>query len=221
MALFTEILEQDPRVQEIHKSYLQHPFLKELLSNSLPHEKFHYYLIQDSLYLKDYAKVYAQVFMLTENTEDLQFLHGCIGVIVADETNMHKRYLNKHGLTFKAIDQMEVDPRNRAYLDYMLGFADTKDAKKIFVSALPCTLTYEFIGAQLLEALVDSDDEHYYREWIETYGGEGFKVFADDSREYINRLCKDCSETEINELIEIYLKACDHEMNFWDMSYGM
>lgn len=216
---FTNQIKADSRVKAYNNLYLDHPFLKELLRGTLDKSKFHNYLIQDSLYLKDYAKVYAHVFLLTDDTEDLQFLHECIGVIVADETNMHKRYLNKHGLTFEAIDKMNIESENRAYLDYMLGFASTGDLRKIFVSALPCTLTYEYIGKALKEAAGNRLADNYYGEWIETYGGKGFEEFSIKSCTFIDKLCLDLSPGEREELIDIYLTACEHELNFWDMSF--
>ena len=45
-------------VKEIWDEYLKHPFVKGIGEGTLDKEKFKNYLIQDYLYLKDYAKKY-------------------------------------------------------------------------------------------------------------------------------------------------------------------
>lgn len=45
------------QVSSIWQSYEKHPFLSGLFDGTLPIEKFRFYMIQDYLYLLDYAKV--------------------------------------------------------------------------------------------------------------------------------------------------------------------
>lgn len=44
-------------VKEIWDSYNTHPFVKGIADGSLPVEKFRFYMIQDHLYLMEYAKL--------------------------------------------------------------------------------------------------------------------------------------------------------------------
>ena len=44
---------------EIWKSYNEHPFVLGIQNGTLAKEKFRYYMIQDYLYLEDYAKTFA------------------------------------------------------------------------------------------------------------------------------------------------------------------
>lgn len=217
--LITERLSNDKRIQAYYDAYMAHPFIKGIEKGTLDREKFKHYLVQDSLYLKDYGKVYASIFMDLNRIEDLQFMHTCIGVVVADETNMHSKYLNDYGLDVYKVDDDPVDKETRDYLDYMLSFTKGNDIKKTFMAALPCTLTYEYIGKTLKKLTKDQVEENYFGPWIEAYSGDSFEEFSVKSCELINRLCKDCTELEQEELVEIYIEACRHEMNFWDMSF--
>ena len=45
--------------KEIWESYNEHPFVKGIEDGTLDKEKFRYYIIQDFLYLEDYAKSFA------------------------------------------------------------------------------------------------------------------------------------------------------------------
>lgn len=214
---FSDWLLADEDIKEAHASYLLHPFVREIGEGKLAKEKFKHYLIQDSLYLIEYAKVYAHCFLLAESVEDLQFLHTCIGVVVADEQNMHTLYLKDAGLTMEKAEKYPVSKANRDYLDYMLDFAKGQNIAEIFVSALPCTLTYAYIG-KALKASSQLDD-NYYQAWIDTYAGEGFEYFKQESCNLIDRLTAHMTIDEFMGLKEIYLKACYHEMEFWNMSY--
>lgn len=216
---FSERLKKDKRVQEYHESYMDHPFVRGIANGDLDKNKFKKYLIQDTLYLKDYAKVYAYAFLLGESIEDLQFLHTCIGVVMSEETNMHIKYLNDFGLNVYEIDKMKIEKANRDYLDYMLGFSKENDMKSIFVAALACTLTYEYIGKQLKYERLNDDKRHYYDPWIDEYAGKSFESFSIKSCELIDRYCSGISLEEQERLIEIYLTACEYEMGFWDMSF--
>lgn len=216
----TERILKDPRVVAYHEAYMKHPFIVGLEKGDLDRKKFKNYLIQDSLYLKDYGKVYASIFMDMDRIEDLQFLHTCIGVVVSDETNMHTQYLKDYGLDVYKVDNEPVAPENRAYLDFMLSFAHKRDAKRAFVAAFPCTISYEYIGKSLKEKLGKAIEGNYFKPWIEAYAGESFEDFSRRSVEIVDRMCSECTEEEIVELIDIYVEACRHEMNFWDMSYS-
>ncbi|MFR4239807.1 MAG: hypothetical protein ACLT2F_04090 [Butyricicoccus sp.] len=46
--------------QDIWKGYLNHPFVHGIADGSLDIQKFRFYLLQDYVYLFDYAKVFAQ-----------------------------------------------------------------------------------------------------------------------------------------------------------------
>ncbi|GAA0176672.1 thiaminase II [Clostridium sediminicola] len=216
---FSKRLVEDERVLKFYEDYMKHPFIRGLKDGTLDRGKYRNYLIQDSLYLKDYAKVYAHAFLLVNRVEDLQFLHTCIGVVMSDETNMHIKYLHDYDLDVYKVDDMVVKPANREYLDYMLSFAEGGDIKEIFMSALPCTLTYEYIGKTLKQECGDSLSNNYYGPWIEAYAGKEFEEFSVESCKLLDRICIGIDKEEEEKLINIFLEACQHEMNFWDMSF--
>ena len=216
---FSERIVNDPRVKKYNEDYMNHPFIRGLGNGTLDRLKFENYLIQDSLYLKDYGKVYAHVFLLTNNIADLQFLHTCMGVVIADETNMHTKYLQDYDLDVYKVDHLELKAANRNYLDYMLSFTKGGDVKEIFMAVLPCTLTYEYIGKTLKEEAGKGIEDNYYGPWIESYAGADFEDFSVRSLEFIDGICEGIDEEEKEKLINIYLKSCEYEMKFWDMSY--
>lgn len=87
------------------------------------------------------------------------------------------------------------------------------------LSALPCTLTYEYIGKTLKDQFNHNISDNYYGPWIEAYAGVDFEDFSIRSLEFVDSICKNINEKEEEKLINIFLKACEYEMKFWDMSY--
>jgi thiaminase/transcriptional activator TenA len=218
---FSNRLIEDKRVKEFYKRYMDHPFIKGLGDGTLEKERYKKYLIQDTLYLKDYAKVYAHAFLLGESVSELQFLHSCIGIVMSEETNMHIRYLKDFNLDVYKIDGMEYEKENRDYLDYMLSFKDDLDMKTLFVSALPCTLAYEYIGKSLKNEREGKTNYNYYDPWINAYAGKEFEAFSKESCELIDRHCKEITKEEEEKLIQVFLRACEFELRFWDMSFAI
>lgn len=216
---FSKKIKEDVRVKKYYEDYMKHPFIQGLKDGTLDRNKFKNYLIQDSLYLKEYGKVYAGAFLLADTIEDLQFLHTCIGVVTSDETNMHTQYLKDYGLDVYKVDNMKTEVENKNYTDYMLSFVKDGNIKEIFISALPCTLTYEYIGKALKKESGKELENNYYKPWIEAYAGKEFEQFSIDSCKLLDKICDSIAKEEQEKLIEIFLEACKHEINFWDMSY--
>lgn len=217
---FTEEILNDPRVKDYYADYLAHPFIIGLLDGTLAKEKYERYLIQDTHYLKDYSKVFAHVYLQLYNVKDLQFLHTCIGVVMSEETNMHIKYLSDFGLDVYKVESLKEEKATRDYLDFMLQYAPEKDAAKLFCAALPCTLTYEFIGKSLKKKRIEAGGENYYDAWIDAYAGSEFEEFSIKSVELMDRMVENMSNEEKKELIEIFVESCKYEMGFWNMSYG-
>ena len=83
--------------KEIWDKYLQHPFLVEMGEGTLDKEKFRQYLIQDYLYLKEYAKVYAMALVKSDNMEEIKSFKESIVGILEDENVTHINYLKEFG----------------------------------------------------------------------------------------------------------------------------
>ena len=59
---------------EIWEAYNKHPFVLGIQNGTLDREKFRYYIVQDYLYLEDYAKTHIK----TKKTDALQLSLLCL-----------------------------------------------------------------------------------------------------------------------------------------------
>ena len=102
------------------REMLDLPFLKGVINGSLSKESFLEYLIQDTIYLKDYAKCYAYAMTKTNNIEIMRILYDCLGIISKDESCVHIIYLKDLGYTESKALCRSIHEVNRKYLDYIL-----------------------------------------------------------------------------------------------------
>lgn len=61
--------------KELWKFYNEHPFVQGIQDGSLAKDKFKYYIMQDYLYLKEYAKVFAIGVAKAKNYTQTQIQH--------------------------------------------------------------------------------------------------------------------------------------------------
>ena len=214
---FSEVLFKE--VEELWNKYLEHPFLKGIGEGTLEREKFKNYLVQDYLYLKDYAKVFAMGLVKSRTMKEMKFYHEAIKGVLDDETAVHISYLKNFGLNPEDIEKYHCELITASYTSYMLGIAIKGDSKDIAMTIMPCTWSYYYIGKHLYENYKDSLENNFYRPWIEEYASEEFRVCAEKWINYIDELCSDISEEEMEYLKDIFIKSSLYEMEFWNMAY--
>ncbi|MDD5877663.1 MAG: thiaminase II [Clostridiales bacterium] len=215
--LFTDYLFEN--VKYIWDDYLNHPFLKEMGQGTLDREKFKSYLIQDYLYLKEYAKVYSMALIKSENIKQMKFCQESINGILEDESANHIWYLKNFGENIEELEKYKIKEANENYTSYMKSISLSGNLKEIMVSARPCAWSYYYIGKKLKEIYKDNMEGNFFESWIECYSSEEYAFVANKNIDFVNELCKNIDEIEKEKLKEIFIKASIYEMKFWDMAY--
>jgi thiaminase/transcriptional activator TenA len=208
------------RAAGIWERYYGHPFVAQLTDGSLPSQKFRDYLVQDTLYLKEYTKVFAIAFAKADDIEVMRYLYGDMRAVISDETQTHIAYLRDFGMSEADALAAAVKPPNRAYLDYMLKVAWEQDWQAGFVSAAPCALSYYHIALRIKQAAADAGtlEGNYYRAWIDFYAGAEYKAIYDSTAAFVDRLALGISAERDAQFTEIFRTASQHELAFWDMA---
>ncbi len=207
-------------VKELWNKYLQHPFVKGIGDGTLDKDKFKKYLIQDYLYLKDYAKVFAMGLVKAKTMKEMKFYCEAIKGTLEDETQVHTNYLRYFGLSDAEVEGYRCELTTASYTNYMLGIATKGDSKEIAMTIMPCTWSYYYIGENLFDTYSDTLESNFYKPWIEEYSSVEFKECANAWINYIDYLCENISKEEKEELKDIFIKSSLYEMEFWNMAYG-
>jgi thiaminase len=153
------------------------PFLKELVAGTLPADTFAFYLTQDSLYLRQYSKVLAALASKAPTVAITQNMARSADMALVVEGALHEVFLSQlSNETAEERRLTEPSPTCQSYTDYMQGKLLFAPYEVAFAAAIPCYTIYEEVGRHIVSITRSTElDEHPYKEWIRTYGGEAFE----------------------------------------------
>ncbi len=205
--------------EEIWEGYKVHPFVDELGSGKLDIEKFKFYMIQDYIYLIDYAKIFSIGAVKTLNQENMEVFSRLAGGIFNRELSIHKGYLKKLGITEEEIKNAKPSIKNLSYTHYMLAVSQNGDELDVAVAVLSCMWSYFYIAKALHEKYGLQDN--FYKEWMEGYISKSYEELSDWCIDLVNKLAEGITPKRKERLTEIFYNCSRFEYMFWDMSYNM
>jgi thiaminase/transcriptional activator TenA len=203
---------------EIWKSYNEHPFVLGIQDGTLDKEKFRYYMIQDYLYLEDYAKTFA-VGVAKAKSLRIANLFAKYIPVMNGELNVHDGYLARLGVTQEEIDSTPRSLDNLSYTSYMLRVAYEEGEAEILTAILSCAYSYEIIAKNIVKNNPESVNDEFYGEWIKGYASAAYAEENIILLNELNQLTESYSEKQIQHLIDIFVACSRYELAFWEMSW--
>lgn len=194
-----------------------HPFLLELHAGTLPMERFTYFILQDYVYLLDFAQVLCLGGAKSPDLATLElFCRHALGA-VAVERSFHASFAKTHGLTRQALDAVPKGPTTQAYIDHLQSVARGGTLGELVAAVLPCYWIYGEVGKRLHGNRPSSPK--VYREWIETYASEAFWKPVREQIQLMDRLGAAASKSEKNRMSENFALSSRYEFLFWQQAY--
>ena len=184
----------------IWDAYNEHPFVLGIQNGTLERDKFRYYIMQDFLYLKDYAKTYAVGVAKAKSVETANLFAKYINVMNG-ELDVHKGYMGKFAVTQEEIDAMKPSLDNLSYTSYMVRVAYDESEVEVLAAVLSCAYSYEVIAKKIVANRPESVDDPFY--------------------ETLDRLSAHYAEEQLRHLEDIFIACSRYEMAFWQMAWEM
>jgi len=206
------------KLQPIWRQNHNHPFVEGMGDGTLEKEKFRFYMIQDYLYLIDYAKLFAIGAMKATDVQTMGKFAALLDSTLNEEMSLHREYAKKFEISEKELEKAQPSPTTLAYTHYMLHVGQSGTLAELVAALLPCMWSYWEIGKELSEK--PGANNEFYREWIEMYSSEEFGELATWCINLFDSLTEDKSEAELEKLEEIFLNTTRFEYMFWDMAYN-
>lgn len=203
---------------DIWDACLRHPFLTQLHEGRLPEGKFTGYIVQDSIYLREYARVFGMGIQRSETYLDIRMFYDQLGFVTEHESAARVRWLAEHGISEEQVEQTPPKPACRDYTRFMLGEASIGGLPEIMMATLPCTLSYYYLFDKLLRQYPGVRSLPYWYV-ISEYTGEGYREVCDRLGRYTESLCRGLPAARKERLSDIFRTASAHERAFWDMAY--
>lgn len=207
--------------EEIWQSYYEHPFVKGIEDGSLSREKFRRYIIQDFLYLEDYAKSFAVGIAKAKSIETTQIFSRYIALLTGSEMNIHHGYMGKFGVTQEELDHTPRTLDNLSYTSYMLRVAYEEGEAEILSAILSCAYSYELIAKNMVKKNPACVNHDFYGEWITGYASDDYANGNLSLIKTLNRVTKHYTEEQIKHLADIFVACSKYEYLFWDFSWKM
>ncbi len=141
---------------------LHSEFLTHLADGTLDEACFKGYIVEDSLYLREYAKVFAWGMTKAKDMQTIRTYYSLLSFVNESEDAARLHYLKHFGLTDEGIQSLPLRPENRAYVDSMIEAAKNGEgAAECMMACLPCMLSYGWIFQKLLEEKPSVQDTLY------------------------------------------------------------
>ena len=205
---------------EVWTAYNEHPFVLGIQNGTLEKEKFRFYIIQDYLYLGDYAKIFALGVAKATSLSNAMLFSKYISVMNG-ELNVHSDYMARLGITQEDIDSAKRSLDSLSYTSYMLRVAYEETEAEIVAAILACAYSYEVIAKKMVENNPAAVDDEFYGSWISGYVSE---EYSEENRvliELLDDMTKAYTPAQIEHLKEVFLVCSRYEMAFWDLSWNM
>ncbi len=204
----------------IWQECLQHPFVTGIGDGTLAAEKFRYFMLQDYLYLFDYARVFAYGVVKARDPELMRTFAANVDAILGGEMNIHRAYMKRLGITEEQVFAVKPTLDNLSYTNYMLSVANNGGPMEIVAAILACSWSYAEIG-QALAAIPGAAEHPFFGEWIQGYASAEYSATNQALIELLDSLTANATEEQIAYLTEIFVNCSRYELEFWDMCWEM
>ncbi|MET8622427.1 thiaminase II [Kitasatospora sp. NPDC004669] len=203
-------------IEPIYAEILAHPFIGGLTDGTLPREAFRHFVVQDSHYLRDYARALAVCAAKAPGEEDVRaFADDAVGALAAEQ-GMHAEFLTAFGGTAEEAAAEPVLPTTRAYTSYLLATVYGGSFAEALGAVLPCYWIYARVGEALL---AQGSPDPLYAKWIATYGDEAFQSVVRRVLALTDRLGEELSTAERRKVVEHFRTTSRYEWMFWDAAW--
>lgn len=207
--------------KEIWAAYNQHPFVLGLQDGTLDREKFRYYIIQDYLYLVEYARVFALGIAKAKSLETMQLFSKYVSLLTEGEMDIHRGYMGKFAVSREELDATPRSLNNLSYTSYMLRVAYEEGEVEILAAILSCAYSYEVIAKTILEHNPSAAEHSFYGDWIQGYAAPHYSKANAVLLDTLDKLTAGYDEKQLQHLTDIFVACSRYELAFWEMAWRM
>lgn len=187
-----------------------HRFNTQLADGTLPSPVFDFYLQQDLLYLKDYAKALEHIVKTLKDQyhiEDAVKFQSILLGMIEYETLLRQKM--RPSFTLFANPAPEKITVIQDYTTHLLDSAKNNAPPAAIASILACFYIYQRLGETL-----PSQHNHTYSDWIATYKDPAFLNDTQTMITIFNKHCSSISDSSAEDIKCIFLRSVEHELAF-------
>ena len=205
-------------IEDVYAQILAHPFLAGLTDGTLAEERFRFYVLQDALYLREYARALSLAGVRSPNENALVMFNEHSAGAITVERSLHEGFLKDLGVAQEEAEATEASPTTLAYTSFLLRTATLGDYPEVLGAVLPCYWIYSEVGKALLE---HGSPNPLYGRWIDTYGGKEFGALVEAVLDLTDETCKDLNTNQKAHVTRAFVTTSRYEWMFWDAAWRL
>jgi len=199
------------------RAYTHHPFVQGLADGTLPLPAFRRYLVQDYLFLIQFARAFALAAYKAESLAAFRDKTAATGALLHEMT-MHVAYCAEWGIPEAAVLAEPEAPETVAYTRWVLDRGIAGDILDLEVALAPCTIGYGEIALAIESSPTRRRDSNPYESWIAMYAGADYQALARAAAARLDALGETHGgESRFAALAADFGKAARLEADFWQM----
>ena len=207
------------RAGRVWRAIDAHPFLREIHAGTLPMNRFTYFILQDYVYLLDFAQVLCQGGAKSPDLETLElFCRHALGAVEV-ERSFHASFGESLGLSRRQLDAVPKGPVTQAYIGHLQSVARGGSLGELVAAVLPCYWIYGAIGRRLYKNRPRKPK--IYRQWIETYASEEFWQPVREQIRLMDKLGTVANGSERKLMAAHFILSSRYEFMFWEQAYRL
>ncbi len=202
------------------EAYVAHPFVGALGRGDLPAAAFRHFLVQDYLFLVQFARAHALAGFKAATLADIRAAAAAVTAIVDVEMPLHVAYCARWGLDEAAMAATPEALETVAYTRFVLERGLAGDLLDLQVALAPCLVGYGESAERLLADPATLREGNPYAAWIDAYAGEGYRDLVRGAVATLDRLGREGgAEARYPQLLAGFVAATRLETAFWDMGW--
>lgn len=192
--------------------------MRALAEGTLDRDAFVFYLAQDALYLREYARVLAEASRLAPTPDEQAFWAEAAHGAIRGELELHAAWLTPETGVSAATFATEPAPATVAYLDHLRAVAFGGDYATVIAAVLPCFWLYTDLGERLHAGAFGAaprDPRHPYASWLATYADPAFAAATRQAVAHVAAAAARADDTGRERMRRAFLTSSAHERAFF------
>jgi thiaminase/transcriptional activator TenA len=216
---------------EIWQSILNHRFITELSNNTLPINKFLFYLKQDHYFLEEFSKFLQSAKQKAIHNKMNEWLDNLYMSTVNFEMKMQRQLVSSLDVLLSTRSHPSVNTTSFAakynivptkttlnYTAYLKHVSSSGTFTEIVSVMAPCPWTYLEIAQQLSKFPIKNK---VYSNWVRFYSSNESIKQVDEIKQILNILSRNENEKSKDIMKNHFANACKFELLFWEMAYNL
>lgn len=199
------------KTADIYQAVLKHPFNQELMKGTLDSKIFGFYIEQDRLFLKSFARGLGLIATRSENSDHITLFLKFAGNTITAEQTIIAKYLGD-----KIKDKSAISPACLSLNSFLLQACALEPVEVAIAAVLPCFWLYLKVGQEVYK---QADSSNPFFEWIKTYANAQFSLDVAMVIKIFDELAQNASPHIRDKMCEAFYQSSVLEYHFWNDAY--